>query len=102
MAEKKIQIIQKIKKNYKYFVLAFVFGTTFYAYEFLDNHSKDYNESKTSADVAHKQNSVSLNSVKDYAKGTEVYENYLKANSIKKTAVKKFMIAKKSRKDFWL
>ncbi len=78
----------KIKSFVPYFLaLGFVF--LFFAFEFIPEHSYEYNKAHNEFNKLKKENSIALKGVKEYAKGSAEYDNYVKVNNKKNIAYKK-------------
>ena len=79
------ELIQtKTNKKYIKYILAILFGASFFSFEFVPNFSDNYYKAEAKAQEAKKMNAIALSKVKDYAKGTAIYNDYLKANKKKK------------------
>ncbi len=98
--ETKTQILQKTKKVFKFILLSVFFGIVFYSFEFIKPHSNEYEITKELVLKANKENISALKSVKKFAEGSTVYEEYITANKNKKIAVKKFNAAKNNEQVF--
>lgn len=59
-----------------------------YSYKTIDTVSSSYKEASLVFNKAKKENAIALKEVKDYAKGTAVYNNYKEAYTEKKAAFK--------------
>lgn len=102
MGQKKSQILQKIKCNYKnylfYLTLCIVFTGGFFGFEFVEKHSKEYYIALKEANVSIDENDFWLDKIKDTVKGTQLYSNYSVANKKKKISENNFKQAKKNEK----
>lgn len=98
--EQRILTYQRIKKFLIYFLFCLFSGTVFYVFEFIEPYSNEYIRAKDAAVKANKNNVIQLSKVKDYSKGSEVYNSYIRANNLKKLAVDEFNKVKDKEKVF--
>lgn len=99
MTEEQPSIQTKTKTYSKYF-FAIIIGALFYSFEFLPSFSEDYYNAEKEAIQAKKLNAVALEKVKDYAKGTAVYDEYEEINNRKKEAFEKYNTAVENERFF--
>lgn len=90
----------KIKKYFLYIFASLVLVVSFFCFELFPDFSEKYFEAEKQALAAKKNNTVALTKVKNYAKGTPVYEEYLKANKQKKEVFKYYKSVIKDEKFF--
>ena len=93
-------LTQTKTKRFLRYIFALLLGFSFFSYEFLPNFSESYYKAQNEALEAKKLNTEALAQVKNYAKGTTAYENYLNANEHKKIAFQKFNRVKEDEKVF--
>lgn len=84
------QLIQAKTRNYILYGLALLFGASFFSFEFFPNFSEDYYIAEKQAKEAKRINAIALSKVKEYARGTQVYRDYIKANNQKKEVFKHY------------
>lgn len=77
-------------RKYLRYIFALVLGISFYSFEFIPDFSEQYYSAEKEAEEAKDMNSVALANVKNYAKGSDVYNAYLKANKRKKEVFKNY------------
>lgn len=83
-----------------YFLFCLFSGAVFYVFEFIEPYSIEYIKAKEVAVKANKNNVIQLSKVKDFSKGSEVYDSYIRANKVKKLAVDEFKQVKDKEKVF--
>jgi hypothetical protein len=75
-------------------------GISFYSFEFIPDFSEQYYSAEKEAKNAKNINSIALAKVKDYAKGTEVYNAYLEVNKRKKEVFENYNAVVENEKVF--
>ncbi len=97
--EEKNRITRKNRKFVPY-IIAVVCITAFYSFEFLENFSDEYTNALNNHAQKKKERTKALGKVKEYAKGSLVYEEYLKAKSEADIAWKEFKNIQKGEEVF--
>ena len=87
--EDQLLIRTRTKKYLKYF-FALILGTLFYSFEFIPNFSDREYGAEKQVKEAKKINAIALSKVKEYAKGSQAYQDYIKANNQKKEVFKHY------------
>lgn len=93
-------LTQTKTKKYLRYIFALILGISFYSFEFIPDFSEQYYSAEKEAKNAKNINSIALAKVKDYAKGTEVYNAYLEVNKRKKEVFENYNAVVENEKVF--
>ena len=97
--EKRILKILRFKKLIPY-ILAIICITSLYSFEFFDSFNDEYFIAKKEYQDRINEATASLNIVKEYSIGKDVYTEYMAAKKLKDEAKKRYFEVKKDHEFF--
>ncbi|WP_348747692.1 hypothetical protein [Tenacibaculum sp. 190524A02b] len=90
---------KKISKYFVYFI-AIICSSLFYAHQFIPEFDREYKQAEQLYNEAKKKNTLALTKIKEYSKGTILYQEYKEANIEKKVAFKDWSEIAESKRIF--